>query len=40
MVFIVASINKNVTSVLSVGVKIFPYFYFKMWEIQRHMTPI
>jgi hypothetical protein len=40
MVFIVASIHKNVTSVLRVDVKILSSLCFKMWEIQRHMTPI
>jgi len=40
MVFIVASMHENVTSVLSVSVKIWRSLCFKMWEIQRYMTPI
>jgi hypothetical protein len=37
MVFFVASIHKNVTSVLRVDAKIrvLPSLCFKMWEIQR-----
>ena len=40
MVFIVAYIHKNVTSVLRVDAKILSSLCFKLWEIQRYMTSI